>query len=226
MAVYEIIGNKRKKNFWSLFGNLNLTYKLIIVNVVAFIVFWVLIGLKVIGLQDVALRPYNFLHGKYIWTLITSMFMHAGFFHIFFNMISLFFVGIVIERIIGRKRYLWFYLISGIFAGLFFIFSAYVFQLQMSSYAVGASGAIFGLLGLLIFLIPNQPVYIMFIPIPIKMKYAAPGMLILLWLISIAGNVPIGNMAHLGGLVSGVIYGIYLRRKFPNKIKYISRQFS
>jgi len=66
----------------------------------------------------------------------------------------------------------------------------------------------------------------MFIPIPIKIKYAAPGILILLWIISITANVGIGNTAHLGGLICGLVYGIYLRKKYKNKIKMISRQFS
>ena len=75
-------------------------------------------------------------------------------------------------------------------------------------------------------LTPNLPVYIMFIPIPIKMKYAAPGMLILLWLISIAGDISIGNTAHLGGFLAGLVYGIYLRSKYKNKTKYLSKYFS
>jgi membrane associated rhomboid family serine protease len=66
----------------------------------------------------------------------------------------------------------------------------------------------------------------MFIPIPIKMKYAAPGMLILLWVISLAGNISIGNTAHLGGLIAGLIYGIFLRNKYKNKTNYIRRSFS
>ena len=73
---------------------------------------------------------------------------------------------------------------------------------------------------------PNLPVYIMFIPIPVKMKYAAPGILIILWLISVAGDVPIGNTAHFGGLLTGLIYGIYLKRKYKNKTKYIGKFFS
>ena len=101
-----------------------------------------------------------------------------------------------------------------------------IFAKNFDTYAVGASGALFGLVGLLMFLTPNLPVYVMFIPIPIKMKYAAPGILILLWLISIAGDVPIGNTAHLGGLILGLVYGIYLRKKYKNKTRYLSRYFS
>ncbi|MEX2017629.1 MAG: rhomboid family intramembrane serine protease, partial [Candidatus Pacearchaeota archaeon] len=66
----------------------------------------------------------------------------------------------------------------------------------------------------------------MFIPIPIKAKYAIPGLLAVLWLISAAGTILIGNTAHLGGLLAGVVYGIYLRRKFPNKTRILSQHFS
>jgi membrane associated rhomboid family serine protease len=75
-------------------------------------------------------------------------------------------------------------------------------------------------------------VYRFFIPIPVKMKYAAPGLLVLIWAISIAPmafggeQIPIGNTAHLGGLVVGLIYGFYLKKKYPNKIKRISKIFS
>jgi membrane associated rhomboid family serine protease len=193
-AVYKIYPKKRR----SIFSRLSVTWSLIIVNVVAFILFTVLIA--VAGdkaLPYIAIKPLNILQGAYVWTFITSMFMHAGFFHIFVNMLSLFFVGSLIERILGPKRYLYFYLASGIFAALFFVLASFVFQAEASQFAVGASGAIFGLIGLLVVLTPNLPVYIMFIPIPIKMKYAAPGILIVLWLVSLAGNVPIGNTAHL-----------------------------
>ena len=226
MVVYEILGKKRRNLFFSIIENFSLTTKLIIVNVFLFILFYLLISLKVLSIDAIALNPNNFIHGKYLWTIITSMFMHGGIFHLFVNMLSLYFVGTLIEKILGRRRYLAFYLVSGIFAGLFFVLSAYFIPAGLNSFAVGASGAIFGLIGVLIFLTPNLPVYVMFIPIPVKMKYAAPGMLILLWAVSIAGNLPIGNFAHLGGFISGVVYGLYLRKKFPNKIKYISRQFS
>jgi len=75
-------------------------------------------------------------------------------------------------------------------------------------------------------LTPNLPVFVMFIPLPVKMKYAAPGMLIVLWLISVAGDIPIGNTAHLGGLISGLAYGLWIRKKYKRKTKYISRHFS
>jgi len=198
---------------------------LIIFNLVLFLAFSLLLLLNV-PIDYIAIKPSNILQGNYVWTFITSMFMHAGIFHIFANMVSLFFVGSLVEKILGSKRYLSFYLFSGLFAGLFFVLSSLVFASDYNTYAVGASGALFGLIGLLMLLTPNLPVYIMFIPIPVKMKYAAPGMLIVLWLISLAGNVPIGNTAHLGGLIAGLVYGFYLKNKYKNKTKMISQHFS
>jgi len=210
----------------NLFGPMSLNTWLIIINVICFIVFTILISLNVVPLDFIAIKPVNILSGKYLWTFITSMFMHAGFFHLFANMVTLMFIGSLVERLIGKKRYFWFYMLSGIFAGLVFVLSALFLSQDYNAYAVGASGALFALIGVLMFLTPNLSVYMFFIPIPIKLKYAAPGMLILLWLISILGNIPVGNTAHLGGLIAGLGYGFYLRKKYKRKTAYISRQFN
>jgi len=223
MGVYQIYPRQKRGGF---FSGLNVTFSLILINVVLFILFTVLFSLKLISFDFIAIKPSNILAGKYLWTFLTSMFMHGGFFHLFANMFSLFFIGSLVERILGPKRYTSFYLISGLFAGIFFVLSSMIFNSDLNTFAVGASGALFGLVGLLMLLTPNLPVYIMFIPIPIKMKYAAPGILVLLWLISIAGNVPIGNTAHLGGLVCGLVYGIYLKSKYKNKTLWLNRHFS
>src|SRR3989338_8102214 len=173
--IYQIYPGKKKRNFLS---NLSITTILILINVIVFVILIPLLLLNILSLDYIAIKPSNILAGKYLWTFLTSMFMHGGFFHILVNMLSLFFVGVLIERVLGRKRYLYFYLIAGLFAGLFFVLSSLIFKSDFNAYAVGASGALFGLIGLLMLLTPNLPVYIMFIPIPIKMKYAAPGMLI------------------------------------------------
>ena len=186
--VYRI--QKRRGLF-----DFNITLLLIILNVVCFIAFTLLIYFKPTFLDYIALKPANIFNLYYFWTFLTSMFMHAGFFHIFANMISLLFIGGLVERILGKKRYFSFYLLAGLFAGIFFVLISFVlanyfnFPGDFNTYAVGASGAIFGLIGLLMVLTPNLPVYIMFIPIPVKMKYAAPAMLISLWLISLLGNI-------------------------------------
>jgi len=217
MAVYQVYP-KTRRNF---FAGLSVNTILILINVVFFII--LVFFPQEFLLRNVVISLDNVKELR-IWTFLTSMFMHAGLFHLFANMLSLFFIGSLVERILGSKRYLKFYLIAGLVAGLLYILVEFLFPSGLP--AVGASGALFGLVGLLILLTPNLPVYVMFIPIPIKMKYAGPGILIVLWLISIAGNVPIGNTAHLGGLLAGLIYGVYLRKKYKNKTRYISKHFS
>src|SRR3989344_5141209 len=226
------VGNLDGKK--SFFSSLSINAILILITILMFFVFSLLIKFNILTIDDIALKPSNIFQGKYLWTFLTSMFMHGGFFHLFVNMFSLFFVGALIQKILGQKRYLSFYLIAGIFAGIFFVALTFLTRDfswadslvgSMDSFAVGASGALFGLIGLMMFLTPNLPVYMMFIPIPIKIKYAAPGMLIVLWFISVAGNIPIGNTAHLGGLLAGLVYGIYLRIRYKNKVKAINMFF-
>ena len=219
-GVYQI--NPRK----SFFGGISVTLTLVLLDVFLFIIFAIVLWQMPGFIDYIAIKPSNILQGKFLWTILTSMFMHGGFFHIFANMLSLLFVGSFVERILGRKRYFFFYIFAGIFASLFFVLMSLIFVNELNTYAVGASGAIFGLIGLLMVLTPDQPVFIMFIPIPIKMKYAAPGMLLVLWLISIAGDLPIGNTAHLGGFLAGIVYGIYLRIKYKKKTSYIRKLFS
>ena len=221
-GVYRIYPRKRK----SFLGNLSANTWIILINTVLFFVFFILLSANFLLIDYVALQPANIFAGNYLWTFLTSMFMHGGVFHLFVNMLSLFFIGGLLEKILGKKRYISFYLIAGLFAGLFFVLSSLLFTSDFNAYAVGASGALFGLVGLLVLLTPNLRVYVMFIPIPIKIKYAAIGLLVILWLISLTANVGIGNTAHLGGLIAGLVYGIYLRAKFPNKVKAIGRHFS
>lgn len=275
-----------RKSRESFFGSMSLNTWLVVVNVICFVVFSVLISLNILSLDMVAIKPANILAGKYLWTFLTSMFMHAGFFHLFVNMISLFFVGSLVERIIGRKRYFWFYMLSGIFAGLVFVMLSHFFGnseigarifVSPSGFAVGASGAIFGLVGLLSVLIPKKKIYLiggpliaiiiqavieaiipnssalgflnlivtvyiffsifaMFSGNPYMRRASLPIQLSFAWLpvvaivplmiIGLFVNLPIGNTAHLGGLISGLVYGFYLKKKYKRKTAYISRYFN
>jgi len=222
VRVYRIPQRKKK----SIFGSLSVNTTLIFTNIVLFILFLILVSTESLTIDFIALQPANIFAGQYVWTFLTSMFMHGNFFHLFVNMLSLFFIGSLVEKILGQKRYLWFYLISGLVAGLFFVFFSLIFPADFNAYAVGASGALFGLVGILVLLTPNLSVYVMFIPIPIKMKYAAPGLLIVLWIISATTSLGIGNTAHFGGLIAGLAYGLYLKNKFPQKTRMLKRHFS
>jgi membrane associated rhomboid family serine protease len=270
--VYTIYPKKRKR-----FGfGFTLTTKLIIINIIAYFVGFILLSVygEEFVLRNLALTPSIVLSGGAVWTLITSMFMHGGFFHIFANMFSLFFIGTFLERIIGKKRFFWVYMISGIIGGVFFILASLIFG-GLDVPAVGASGAIFGLLGVLAVLVPWSKVYLIAGPLilliidfifrsllptsvssmlstlitiliffqifamlsfnPRIRKFAIP-LQLPMWLLPIIAIVPliiigyfvplpIGNSAHLGGLIVGLIYGLYLRRKFPRKTKKISNLF-
>ena len=222
VRVYKMDSRKKKKFSTGFSINTNL----ILINIVAYVVFYSLIASGIFTWAHVAIKPSNIFQGKYIWTFITSMFMHGSFAHLFVNMFSLFFVGNLLQKILGSKRYLYFYLLAGLFAGLVFVLGGLIYSEDFNAYAVGASGALFGLIGLLVLLTPNLPVYLMFIPIPIKIKYAGPGMLVVLWIISKLAGIPIGNTAHFGGLIAGLAYGFYLKNRYKNKVRLISRHFS
>jgi len=175
--------------------------------------------------RDIALQPERVLGGGGLWTFITSMFMHAGFMHLFMNMISLMFIGGFVEKLVGKKRFLSLYFASGIFAGIFFVLIEALVGTNLNIYAVGASGAIFGLGGLLAILTPRLPVLVFFI-IPLPMWMAMVFLMVVLWSLSAGLGLPIGNTAHLGGLLVGVGYGLYLKKKYPHRTKMISRYFS
>ncbi|MFH0808366.1 MAG: rhomboid family intramembrane serine protease [archaeon] len=208
-------------------SNLSYTSILIGVNVVAFVLFFVLLGFVNEGklISWIALMPATILAGKNVWTFVSSMFMHAGFGHLFVNMFSLMFIGNFVEKLIGKKRFIWLYFGGGLFAGLLFILVALATGTNLNTYAVGASGAIFALGGLLAVLTPRLPVLVFFV-IPMPMWAAMIFLMFGLWALSLGLGLPIGNTAHLGGLVVGIGYGFYLKWAFPKKTEMISRYFS
>jgi membrane associated rhomboid family serine protease len=230
--------NLRPSFFEGFFRRYSLTTWLIIINVLVFVIIFSLIAILGESFSEkifswVALQPNAFFSGQF-WQLLTSIFMHGSFTHLFVNMVSLFFIGNFIEKLIGRKRFFWLYMISGIFAGLFFIFLSYFLgNSELGArifgspeiFAVGASGAIFALAGLLAILTPKLRVYVFFI-IPMQMWFAMVVLLGGFWLASFFGNLPIGNTAHLGGLLIGAGYAFYLRKKYPEKTRRLATYFS
>lgn len=276
-----------RNNFFGDLLRKSITNWIILANVIVFVIVFFMI--QYLGLEKtlslVALQTNGFLSGK-IWTVLTSMFVHFELWHLLANMVSLYFLGNFVEKLIGKKRMIWFYIISGIFAGLFYVFLSYCFgtsPLGMrlvgspETYAVGASGAIFALLGLLALLTPKYPVYLIAGPIvaiiiqailpnlisaqgilsiadivisayvliaifsmlsqsrslikiglPVKMKlWVLPIVAIVpLIVIGLFVELPIGNTAHLGGLIAGLIYAGYLRNKYKKKTSLMVEYFS
>jgi len=203
---------------------LSITNILIIINVIVFILTIILTNIYGQGFIDLlAVKPSLILQGKNLWTLITNMFVHASFVHILVNMISLYFVGTFLERLIGKKKFILIYFVSGIVASLFFVFLAS--QSQLNIPAVGASGAIFGIAGVLMLLTPRVPTYLFFIPVAIPLFISVIISLVVMWLASVAAGLPIGNTAHLGGLIAGLIYGYFLRKKHSKKVAMLDQMF-
>ena len=184
--------------------------------------------------------------------LLTYMFLHSGFTHLFFNMFALWMFGSVIERALGSKRFLLYYiswvfgaaliqevLFSIMFSKYHSIFTPQEFdlivnrglQLIQTGYnytdpsagalnalvngqVVGASGAIYGVLLAFGMLFPNQPIYMMFIPIPIKAKWMVLGYGVLELLMGISGTASnIAHWAHLGGMLIGVFMILYWKKR-------------
>ncbi len=182
-----------------------------------------------------ALQPTNISHGQYLWTIITHMFVHGSIPHLLINMFVLFSLGSLCERIIGRKRFIWFYLVAGLFAGLLSVALSLAFGTTTLGakifgspdiYMVGASGAIFAIAGLYVILLPKLRFMIIFLPFFSLPAYIMiPVVLFLTWIVSFLGNFPIGNAAHFGGFLVGLFYGLYLKSKYKRKVQLLQKMF-
>ena len=172
---------------------------LIIINALVYVAQMVLD--KTMGLTNmIALYPYD--SGLFKpYQLVTHMFAHdpTNFFHILFNMYALWMFGSVLERVWGPKRFLIFYLACGLGAGLA--------QMFVGAPAIGASGAVMGLLAAFAYLFPNTQFFIIPFPFPIKAKY----LVAIYAAIDLFGGLHpgaadnIAHFAHLGGMVMGFI---------------------
>jgi len=179
-----------------------------------------------------------------IYQVVTHMFTHASFGHILFNMISLWMFGRVIENYLGSKRFLTLYVIAGLSAaalhlGIQYFFYDYdtLYQRAMRynikteidqirhifaplSPAVGASGAVMGVLVAFGYLFPNTELMLLFFPVPIKAKYFIPGLVAL----DLFGGVyrvqgdNIAHWAHLGGALAGFLTILYWNKTNRNTL--------
>lgn len=157
------------------------------------------------------LTPYGaytiantFFHGE-LWRLLSFQFLHANLGHLLFNMLAIFMFGGIVERVLGTRRYLAYYLLCGVAGALFYTLLVYVGWLG-AGILVGASAGIFGILVALILIAPNMQVMLIFPPIPMKMKTF--GMLILgvgVFTVLTSGENAGGEAGHLGGALLGFI---------------------
>lgn len=170
--------------------------------------------------------PYQF---------VTYMFMHGGFSHLFFNMFALYMFGSVLERMWGVKRFLIYYFVAGVGAGLLQEAVQYVSYLHegLAAYegvktptgvvpmglflnmwtTVGASGAIYAILLGFGMLFPNERMFIFPLPFPIKAKFFVMGYAVIELLLGFTNSMDgIAHFAHLGGMLFGLILILYWRK--------------
>ncbi|MCF0196341.1 MAG: rhomboid family intramembrane serine protease, partial [Bacteroidaceae bacterium] len=188
---------------------------LLIINVLCFAAIWVaeLYGINLNAL----LGLYFFAHERFhLYQLLTYMFMHGSLQHLFFNMFAVWMFGRIMESQMGSQRFLFFYLVCGIGAGLVQEVAQLVeFSMGYWSMAptVGASGAVYGILLSFGMTFPEERMFIFPLPVPIKAKYFVIGYA-LIELFAAMGNPGDGvaHMAHLGGMLFGYLIIRYWRR--------------
>jgi len=220
------------------------TKNLIIINVLVF--FGTFVALRYgIDLKDY-LGLHFFLASDFNPAqLITYMFMHGGFTHIFFNMFAVFMFGSVLERTWGPQRFLFYYILCGIGAGLIQEGVQYVqYITEYSQYTqvnigsgiipmeeflnmmstVGASGAVYAILLAFGMTFPNNHLFVFPIPFPIKAKFFVIGYALIELYSGIANNPAdnVAHFAHLGGMLFGLLLILYWRKKDKNNGTYYS----
>jgi membrane associated rhomboid family serine protease len=167
---------------------------------VIFVVF--LIQLLVSGFTDLFLLNSNaFVE---IWRFITPIFLHGGFAHLLYNVFALALFGSMLERLIGSRRFLIVFFVAGILAN--------IISVNFYDASLGASGAIFGVIGALVIIRPFMMIFAFGFPMPMFIAgilWAAGDMIGLFY--STGENT--ANMAHLSGMFFGLILGFIYRKK-------------
>lgn len=223
-----------KKSKPNLFKRISITTWIITINVIMFFVILISTYIRPENINYFAMNPSLILQGKYLITIITHMFSHYSPGHLFVNMFALASFGKLCEKIIGRKRFAIFYIFAGLIAALLSIilpvYFGYGFGENIfgspNTYMLGASGAIFGIAGLFVILLPKLRFSIIFLPFWSFPAYKIiPAILVIMWVLSISIGLPIGNVAHLGGFLAGIFYGLYLKSKYKNKVDMLQRYF-
>jgi membrane associated rhomboid family serine protease len=140
------------------------------------------------------------------WTLVTYMFLHAGYGHIFFNMISLYFFGPRVEARIGSRNFLILYFLSGL--------GGSIFSLILAPHAavIGASGAVFGVLLAFASFWPRERIFLWMV-LPVQARWLVIGLTFLSIYSGFAGGSSVAHFAHLGGFAGGWAFLTWFRRR-------------
>lgn len=197
--------------------NLNVLWFLIALNVLIFIIELAVGGYPITAnnpvVRHLGLTPV--LLSQQPWTIITSMFVHGSWWHILFNMLSLYFLGGFLIRAAGERGSLTVFFLGGLVGNAFYLLFGYLALWDVIppslghpfTPGIGASGAIYALGGALAVVVPRVPVLVFPIPVPIPLWAA---ILIFLFLSFLPG---IAWQAHVGGLVLGLVAGLILRKR-------------
>jgi len=152
-----------------------------------------------------ALMPLG--EGFQVWQLITYQFLHGGFTHILFNMFALWMFGAEIENTYGSKKFLFYYLLCGIGAGLLHLFLSPVLTGALAP-TIGASGAIYGVMIAFAMFFPDRLIYLYFF-IPVKAKYFIAFMVVFEFLAVDSVGSGVAHLAHLGGALVGFLFILF-----------------
>src|SRR6185369_937765 len=149
------------------------------------------------------LTPSLVTHNFYLWQLVTYIFLHdtGQFFHILFNMLTLWMFGSELESVWGTRQFTKFFFICGIGAGLLTV----LLSPNSMATTIGASGAIYGILAAYGILFPNRTIIFIIFPIPAKWFVIGLGAIAFVSSLSASGS-GIAHVAHLGGMLCGLIY--------------------
>lgn len=210
-----------------------ITKNLLIINVLFYLA--TIVGTKYgVDLENILGLHFFKASDFHLYQLVSYMFMHGSFAHIFFNMFALWMFGGTLEYAFGPKRFLIYYFVCGIGAALIQEGVQYVdFLTTLSHYqtvntgtavipmeeylnmlnTVGASGAIYGILLAFGVLFPNQSLFIFPLPFPIKAKYFIMVYIVLELVLGITGGDGVAHFAHLGGMLFGFLLILFWRRK-------------
>ena len=203
---------------------------LIMVNVLVFVVmclsdFGLIDSGFTVDISDrFAMIPQDILDGERLYTLFTSVFLHAGFFHLFGNVLFLYIFGDNVEGAFGHVSYIGFYVVCGLVAGFVHILSITNSGLYMIP-VVGASGAISGVLGAYLVLYPKAKVLTLIFPLilPLPAIIFLGFWFLMQWFhVIFEGGTMIAYWAHIGGFVSGMILALIfgLKRKRAQEARF------
>ena len=209
-----------------------ITRNLLIANVVCYLL-QLLAGSLRIDLTDLLGLHFVLADDFRVWQLVSYMFLHGSLTHLFFNMFSLWMFGGLIERTLGAKRFLTYWMVCGIGAGIcqeFWQTGQYFVEglnnypmvntgsaiISMGDYlnlwtTIGASGACYGVLLAFGMLFPNERIMLLLPPIPMKAKYFVAGYAAIELISAYASNDNVAHFAHLGGMLFGWLLLRYWR---------------